>query len=45
LRVVAGALAVTSIVLTLAFGRPSSSGDGNDFSGFYFGNSDGGSGD
>jgi hypothetical protein len=43
--VIAGALGVTCIVLTLVFGRPSSSGHGNDFCGFYFGDSDGDSGD
>jgi hypothetical protein len=41
-RVVAAALGVTSIVLAPVFGQLSSSGDGNDISGFYFGEGDGG---
>jgi hypothetical protein len=45
LRVVAALLGATSIVLTLVFGRPSLSGDGNDFSGFYLGDGDSGGGD
>ena len=45
LRVVAGALGIISMVLTLAFGRPSLAGDGSDFGGFYFGDGDGGGGD
>jgi len=43
LRTVAALLGVTSIVLTLMFGKPSSSGDGGgDSGGFYFGDGDGG---
>ena len=45
LHMAAGAPGVTSIVLTLAFGRLSSSGDGSDSSGSYFGGGDGSSGD
>jgi hypothetical protein len=45
LRVLAAMLSVTSMVLTLVFGRPSWSGGGDDFSGFDIGNSDGGGGD
>jgi hypothetical protein len=39
------ALGVTSIVLTLVFGKLSWSGDGSDSGGFYFGDGDGGCGD
>jgi hypothetical protein len=45
LRVLAAVLSVTSMVLTLVFGRPSWSGGGDDFSGFDIGDSDGGGGD
>ena len=44
LRVVAAAVGVTSIVLTLVFGKLSWSGDGRDSGGFYFGDGDGGCG-
>jgi len=36
------ALSAASIAIILMFGRPSPSGDGADFSGFGFGDSDGG---
>jgi hypothetical protein len=45
LRVLIAVLSGTSIVLTLMFGRPSWSGGGDDFSGFDFGDNDGGGGD
>jgi len=45
LRVVAAALGATSLVLTLVFGKLSSSGGGSDSAGFYFGDGDGGCGD
>jgi hypothetical protein len=45
LHVLIAVLSVTSIVLMLTFGRPSWSGGGDDFSGFDFGDSDGGGGD
>jgi len=38
------ALSAASIAIILMFGRPSPSGDGADFSGFGFGDSDGGDG-
>ena len=42
LRVATAALGATSLVLTLVFGDLSSSGDGGDSGGFYFGDGDGG---
>jgi hypothetical protein len=45
LQVLTIVLTITSMVLTLVLGRPSWSGGGDDFSGFDFGDSDGGCGD
>ncbi len=42
LRVVTAALGATSLVLTPVFGELSSSGDGGESGGFYFGDGDGG---
>ncbi len=44
-RVATAVLSVSSIMLTLMFGKRSSSGDGGDFSGFDLGGDDSGCGD